>query len=147
MNTIRKQLEKRNKSCRFGAIKYNWNFYNQVKHGELEHPTFDVGEVDFLTIIDDLGYWIMRDSINALKEKGGDAYIEVMKQEGLRQDKNPDIEILMQLAERYSQNADINLYDMKSTKIKKSSAFLCMNLKKQIKEMRRDFKSQDRSPR
>ena len=89
----------------------------------------------------------MRDSINALKEKGGDAYIEVMKQEGLRQDKNPDIEILMQLAERYSQNEDINLYDMKSTKIKKSSAFLCMNLKKQIKEMRRDFKSQDRSPR
>ena len=68
-----------------------------------------------------------------------------MKQEGLRQDKNPDIEILMQLAERYSQNADINLYDMESTKIKKSSAFLCMNLKKQIKEMIRDFKSQDRS--
>ena len=30
-------------------------------------------------------------------------------------------------------------------KIKKSSAFLCMNLKKQIKEMIRDFKSQDRS--
>ena len=147
MNTIRKQLEERNKSCRFGAIKYNWNFYNQVKHGELEHPTFDVEEVDFLTIIDDPGYWIMRDSINALKEKGGDTYIEVMKQEGLRQDKNPDIEILMQLAERYSQNADINLYDMKSTKIKKSSAFLCMNLKKQIKEMIRDFKSQDRSPR
>ena len=145
MNTIRKQLEERNRSCRFGAIKYNWNFYNQVKHGELEHPTFDVKEVDFLTILDDPGYWIMRDSINALKEKNGDAYVEVMKQEGLRQDKNPDIEILMQLAERYSQNADINLYDMESTKIKKSSAFLCMNLKKQIKEMIRDFKSQDRS--
>lgn len=144
MNTIRKQLEERNKSCRFGAIKYNWNFYSQVKHGELEHPTFDVKEVDFLTILDDPGYWIMRDSINALKEKDGDAYVEVMKQEGLRQDKKPDIEILMQLAERYSQNADINLYDMESTKIKKSSAFLCTNLKKQIKEMIRDLESLDR---
>ena len=143
MNIIRKQLEERNRSCRFGAIKYNWNFYNQVKHGELDHPTFDVSDVDFLTILDDPGYWIMRDSITALKETDGDAYVSIMKKEGLRQDEHPDIAILMQLAERYSQNADINLYDMESTKIKKSSAFLCMNLKKQIKEMIRDFKSQD----
>lgn len=38
----------------------------------------------------------------ASAEKDGDAYVEVMKQERLHQDKdkNSDIEILMQLAER-----------------------------------------------
>ncbi len=143
MNIIRGQLEERGKSCKFGAIKYNWDFYNQVKHGELEHPTFDVKDVDFLTILDDLGYWIMRDSIKALKEIGGDAYVELMRQEGLHQDKVPDIQVLMQLAEKYSQSADVDLYDMSGTKIKKSSAFLCTNLKKQIIEMIRDLQSQD----
>ena len=145
MNTIRRQLKERGKTCKFGAIKYNWNFYNQVKHGELGHPTFDVSEVDFLTILDDPGYWIMRDSIKALKEQGGDAYVQVMKEEGLRQEENPDIFILMQLAEKYSKEADLELYDMNSEKIKKSSAFICTELKKQIKEITRDFKSQDRS--
>ena len=143
MNTIRKQLKEKGKNCKFGAIKYNWNFYNQVKHGELDHPTFDIGDVDFLTILDDPGYWIMRDSINALKEKGGDAYVDIMEQEGLRQDKIPDIQILMQLAEKYSQSSNINLYDMSSTKIKKSSAFLCANLKEQILEIVRDSQCQD----
>lgn len=143
MNTIRGQLEERGKSCKFGAIKYNWDFYNQVKHGELEHSTFDVKDVDFLTILDDPGYWIMRDSIKALKEIGGDAYVELMRQEGLHQDKVPDIQVLMQLAEKYSQSADVDLYDMSGTKIKKSSAFLCTNLKKQIIEMIRDLQSQD----
>ena len=59
-NELLKQGKERGKTCRFGAIKYNWNFYNQVKHGELDHPTFDINEVDFLTILDDPGYWIMR---------------------------------------------------------------------------------------
>ena len=143
MNTIRKQLKEREKNCKFGAIKYNWNFYNQVKHGELDHPTFDISEVDFLTILDDPGYWIMRDSIKALKEEGGDAYLQVMKQEGLRKDDIPDISILIQLAEKYSKSADVDLYDMDSGKIKKSSAFLCKKLKDQIKEITRDVKSQD----
>lgn len=143
MNTIRRQLEKRDKFCKFGAIKYNWSFYNQVKHGELDHPTFDVKDVDFLTILDDPGYWIMRDSINALKERGGNAYIEIMKKEGLRQNNIPDIQVLMELAEKYSQSADVDLYDMSGTKIKKSSAFLCTNLKKQIIEIIRDSQSQD----
>ena len=145
MNTIRRQLKERGKKCKFGAIKYNWNFYNQVKHGELEHPTFDINEVDFLTILDDPGYWIMRDSIKALKEDGGDAYIQVMKQEGLRQENIPDILVLMKLAEKYSQSADVDLYDMNSVNIKKSSAFLCRKLKEQIEEITRDVKSQDRS--
>lgn len=143
MNTIRGQLAERGKSCKFGAIKYNWNFYNQVKHGELDHPTFNVKDIDFLTILDDPGYWIMRDSINILKEIGGDAYVEFMKQEGLHQDKVPDIQVLMQLAEKYSKSADVDLYDMSGTKIKKSSAFLCTNLKNQIIEMIRDLKFQD----
>lgn len=145
MNTIRKQLKERGKSCRFGAIKYNWNFYNQVKHGELDHPTFDVEKVDFLTILDELGYWIMRDSIKALKEEGGDAYVQVMQQEGLRQENIPDILFLMQLAEKYSRSAGVDLYDMDSGNIKKSSAFLCRKLKEQIEEITRDVKSQDRS--
>lgn len=143
MNTIRKQLKEREKTCKFGAIKYNWNFYNQVKHGELDHPTFDINEVDFLTILDDPGYWIMRDSIKALKEEGGDAYLQVMKQEGLRQEKIPDISLLIQLAEKYSKSADVDLYDMTTGKIKKSSAFLCRKLKEQIEEISRDVKSQD----
>ena len=143
INTIREKLKERGKMCKFGAIKYNWNFYNQVKHGELDHPTFDVSDVDFLTILDDPGYWIMRDSIKALKEIGGDAYVELMRQEGLHQDKVPDIQVLMQLAEKYSQSADVDLYDMSGTKIKKSSAFLCTNLKRQIIEMIRDLQSQD----
>lgn len=143
MNTIRKQLKEREKTCRFGAIKYNWNFYNQVKHGELDHPTFDINEVDFLTILDDPGYWIMRDSIKALKEEGGDAYLQVMKQEGLRQEDIPDISLLIQLAEKYSKSADVDLYDMTTGKIKKSSAFLCRKLKEQIEEITRDVKSQD----
>ena len=144
MNTIRSQLKRREKNCKFGAIKYNWNFYNQVKHGELNHPTFDINEVDFLTILDDPGYWIMRDSIKALKDEGGDAYIQVMKQEGLRQENIPDILVLMKLAEKYSQSADVDLYDMNSVNIKKSSAFLCRKLKEQIEEITRDVKSQDR---
>lgn len=143
MNTIRKQLKERGKTCRFGAIKYNWNFYNQVKHGELDHPTFDINEVDFLTILDDPGYWIMRDSIKALKEEGGDAYLQVMKQEGLRQEDIPDISLLIQLAEKYSKSADVDLYNMDTGKIKKSSAFLCRKLKEQIEEITRDVKSQD----
>lgn len=143
MNTIRRQLKERDKSCKFGAIKYNWDFYNQVKHGELNHPTFDIKDVDFLTILDDPGYWIMRDAINGLKEKNGDAYVEVMKKEGLRQDKIPDIKLLIQLAEQYSQEAGVDLYDMSGKKIKKSSAFLCVNLKKQMIEIVRDFESQD----
>ena len=145
MNTIRRQLEEREKNCKFGAIKYNWNFYNQVKHGELDHPTFDINEVDFLTILDDPGYWIMRDSVKALKEEGGDAYIQVMKKEGLRQENVPDILVLMKLAEKYSQCSNVNLYDMNSVNIKKSSAFLCRKLKEQIEEIARDVKSQDRS--
>ena len=145
MNTIRKQLKERGKTCKFGAIKYNWNFYNQVKHGELDHPTFDINEVDFLTILDDPGYWIMRDSIKALKEDGGDAYVQVMQQEGLRQENIPDILFLMQLAEKYSRSAGVDLYDMDSGNIKKSSAFLCRKLKEQIEEITRDVKSQDRS--
>ena len=143
MNTIRKQLKERGKTCRFGAIKYNWNFYNQVKHGELDHPTFDINEVDFLTILDDPGYWIMRDSIKALKEEGGDAYLQVMKQEGLREEDIPDISLLIQLAEKYSKSADVDLYNMDTGKIKKSSAFLCRKLKEQIEEITRDVKSQD----
>lgn len=145
MNTIRRQLEEREKKCKFGAIKYNWNFYSQVKHGELDHPTFDINEVDFLTILDDPGYWIMRDSIKALKEEGGDAYIQVMKKEGLRQENVPDILVLMKLAEKYSQCSNVDLYDMNSVNIKKSSAFLCRKLKEQIEEITRDVKSQDRS--
>lgn len=145
MNTIRKQLKEREKTCKFGAIKYNWNFYNQVKHGELDHPTFDINEVDFLTILDDPGYWIMRDSIKALKEEGGDAYLQVMKQEGLRQENNPDISLLMQLAEKYAQSAGVDLYDMESGNIKKSSAFLCRKLKEQIKEITKDVLYKDRS--
>ncbi len=144
MNTIREKLKERGKMCKFGAIKYNWNFYNQVKHGELDHPTFDVSDVDFLTILDDPGYWIMRDSITALKETDGDAYVSIMKKEGLRQDEHPDIAILMQLAEKYSQSSEIDLYDMNSKKIKKTSAFLCTKLREQIKEIIRDFPSQDR---
>lgn len=143
MNTIREQLKERGRSCKFGAIKYNWNFYNQVKHGELDHQTFDVEEVDFLTILDDPGYWIMRDSINALKETGGDAYVKIMKQDGFHQDKIPDIQVLMQLAEKYSQSAGVDLYSRSGKKIKKSSAFLCTNLKKQIIKIIRDTQSQD----
>ncbi len=123
MNTIREKLKERGKMCKFGAIKYNWNFYNQVKHGELDHPTFDVSDVDFLTILDDPGYWIMRDSITALKETDGDAYVSIMKKEGLCQDEHPDIAILMQLAEKYSQSSEIDLYDMNSKKIKKDFSF------------------------
>lgn len=145
MNTIRSNLKNRGRDCRFGAIKYNWNFYNQVKHGELEHPTFDIHAVDFLTIIDDPGYWIMRDSIKELKENGGDAYIQVMKKEGLRQEKNPDILILMQLAEKYSRNSQVDLYDMDSGNIKKSSAFLCRKLREQILEIIKEARPKDRS--
>lgn len=144
LNSIITELELRNKSCKFGAVKYNWDFYNQVKHGELQHPTFDVGKVDFLTILDEPGYWIMRDSVNALKKDGGDEYVKIMQQYGLRQDKHPDIEILMNFAEKYSQCSGIDLYDMESRDIKKTSAFLCNKLRKQIKEIIRDIPSQDR---
>lgn len=132
MNTIRKNLLANGKTCKFGAIKYNWEFYNKVINEELNHPKYDVSEVDFLTIFDDPGYWIMRDSIEALKELDGDAYVNVMKEYGLRQKKYLDIQILMNLAEKYSENSGIDLYDMRSKDIKKSSAFLCTNLKKQI---------------
>ena len=144
LNNIISQLKFRHKDCRFGAVKYNWDFYNQVKHGELQHPTFDINEVDFLTIFDEPGYWIMRDSIEALKKNGGDAYIKIMKQYGLRQDNTPDILVLMHLAEKYSQCSGIDLYDMESRDIKKTSAFLCNKLRKQIKEIIRDIPSQDR---
>lgn len=144
MNTIRDKLKERGKTCRFGAIKYNWDFYNQVKHGELDHPTFDVSNVDFLTILDDPGYWIMRDSIVALKENDGDTYVSIMKKEGLRQTGHPDIEILMKLAEKYSHCSGIDLYDMESRDIKKTSAFLCNKLREQIKKIIRDIPSQDR---
>lgn len=143
LNRIITELKLRNKSYKFGAVKYNWDFYNQVKHGQLTHSTFDVKEVDFLTILDEPGYCVMRDSINALKEEGADAYVQVMKEEGLRQEGVPDILVLMQLAEKYSKSADVDLYDMDSGKIKKSSAFLCRKLKEQIKEITRDVKSQD----
>ena len=145
MNTIRNQLKIRGKDCRYGAIKYNWDFYNQVKQGKLNHPTFDVNDVDFLTILDDPGYWIMRDSINALKQSGGDAYVKVMKEAGLRQDKTPDIKKLMHLAEKYSQSANVDLYDMESSNIKKTSAYVCVNLRNQIIEITRDMKLLDRS--
>ena len=145
MNNIRKQLKIRGKSCKFGAIKYNWNFYSQVKHGELNHPTFDTSEVDFLTVIDDPGYWIMRDSIKALKEEGGEAYIQAMKKEGLRQEGVPDILVLLRLAEKYAQSAKVNLYDMNSGNIKRSSAYLCIKLKEQIELITRGIHSQDRS--
>ncbi len=144
MNSIIEKLKEKGKTCKFGAIKYNWDFYNQVKHGELDHPTFNVSEVDFLTILDEPGYWIMRDSIAILKETDGDTYLSIMKKEGLRQDKHPDIAILMQLAEKYSQSSGIDLYDMNNKKIKKSSTFLCTKLREQIKEIIRDFPSQDR---
>ena len=144
LNNIISQLKFRHKDCRFGAVKYNWDFYNQVKHGELQHPTFDINEVDFLTIFDEPGYWIMRDSIEALKKNGGDAYIKIMKQYGLRQDNTPDILVLMHLAEKYSQSSGIDLYDMESSDIKKTSAFLCNKLREQIKEIIRDFPSQER---
>lgn len=144
LNNIISQLKFRHKDCRFGAVKYNWDFYNQVKHGELQHPTFDINEVDFLTIFDEPGYWIMRDSIEALKKNGGDAYIKIMKQYGLRQDNTPDILVLMHLAEKYSQSSGIDLYDMESSNIKKTSAFLCNKLREQIKEIIRDFPSQER---
>lgn len=143
LNRIITELKLRNKSYKFGAVKYNWDFYNQVKHGQLIHSTFDVKEVDFLTILDEPGYWVKRDSINALKGEGADAYVQVMKEEGLRQEGVPDILVLMQLAEKYSKSADVDLYDMDSGKIKRSSAFLCRKLKKQIKEITRDVKSQD----
>lgn len=145
LNHIITELKLRNKSYKFAAVKYNWDFYNQVKHGQLTHPTFDVEKVDFLTILDEPGYWIMRDSIKALKEDGGDAYVHVMQQEGLRQENIPDILFLMQLAEKYSRSAGVDLYDMDSGNIKKSSAFLCRKLKEQIEEITRDVKSQDRS--
>ena len=144
LNNIISQLKFRHKDCRFGAVKYNWDFYNQVKHGELQHPTFDINEVDFLTIFDEPGYWIMRDSIEALKKNGEDAYIKIMKQYGLRQDNTPDILVLMHLAEKYSQSSGIDLYDMESSDIKKTSAFLCNKLREQIKEIIRDFPSQER---
>lgn len=144
LNNIISQLKFRHKDCRFGAVKYNWDFYNQVKHGELQHPTFDINEVDFLTIFDEPGYWIMRDSIEALKKNGGDAYIKIMKQYGLRQDNTPDILVLMHFAEKYSQSSGIDLYDMESSDIKKTSAFLCNKLREQIKEIIRDFPSQER---
>ncbi len=144
MNAIRNNLKEHGKTCKFGAIKYNWDFYNQVKHGKLDHPTFDVREVDFLTIFDDPGYWIMRDSIKELKEKGGDSYLHIMKEEGLRQEGKPDIQILMQLAEKYSKFAEVNLYDIESGNIKKSSAFLCTQLRKEINKMIRDIPFQNR---
>lgn len=143
MNSIRTQLEQRNKPCKFGAIKYNWKFYYEVKQGELQHPTFDVKDVDFLTIIDDPGYWIIRDSIEALKEEGGDAYVEQMRKEGLRKDNETDIEILLKLAEKYSQLAGVDLYNGDGKQVKKSSAFLCTNLREQIIELTRDIQSQD----
>lgn len=145
LNRIIQELKLRNKTCKFGAVKYNWDFYNQVKHGQLDHPTFDVKKVDFLTILDEPGYWVMRDSINALKEEGGDAYIQVMKEEGLRQENVPDIITLMQLTEKHSKKAGVDLYDMESGNIKKSSAFLCKNLKEEINEITRDAMHQDRS--
>lgn len=86
----------------------------------------------------------MRDSVNALKKDGGDEYVKIMQQYGLRQDKHPDIEILMNFAEKYSQCSGIDLYDMESRDIKKTSAFLCNKLRKQIKEIIRDIPSQDR---
>ena len=144
MNSIRKQLKERGKTCKFGAIKYNWNFYNQVKHGELDHPTFDINQVDFLTILDDPGYWIMRDSIQALKEEGADTYVQVMKSEGLRKEEVPDILFLMELAEKHSQSAGVDIYDMESGNIKKSSAFLCRKLKEQIKDITKDVLCKDR---
>jgi len=145
MNSIINNLKERGKTCNFGAIKYNWSFYDQVKHGNLNHPTFDTSKVDFLTIIDDPGYWIMRDSINALKKEGGDAYIQNMKKEGLRKEGVPDILTLMERAEKHSKNAGIDLYDMDSSKIKKSSAFLCRKIKEQIKEVTRDVNTNYRS--
>jgi len=146
MNTIRKELERTGKTCKFGAVKYNWKFYNQVMNGELEHPTFNINEVDFLTIFDDPGYWIMRDSINELKKEGGEAYIRNMKKEGLQKVGIPDIVNLMKRAEYYSQNVDVDLYDINSKKIKKSSAFLCKKLKEQINEISRDsnFKGREK---
>lgn len=143
MNTIRRELQERGKNCKFGAIKYNWDFYNKVKKGELEHPTFNVKEVDFLSILDDPGYWIMRDSIQALKVEGGDSYVAVMQKEGFRQEGISDIEALMKLAEKYSKLAEIDLYDEESDKIKKSSAVLCENLRKKIKIIIRDMKCQE----
>lgn len=143
MNTIRKELQARGKSCKFGAIKYNWDFYNKVKKGELNHPTFDVKEVDFLSILDDPGYWIMRDSIQELNKNGGDAYVAVMQKEGLRQETIPDIEVLVKLAERYSKMAGIDLYDKDSGEIKRSSAILCENLKKKIEIIIREMESQE----
>lgn len=135
MNTIRRELAERGKSCLFGAIKYNWEFYQKVKKGELDHPTFPVNEVDFLTIIDDPGYWIMRDSIKALKEEGGDAYVEVVKKEGLHKREMPDIEVLMNLAEKYSQEANVDLYNAEHGQLKRSSIALCRNLKNKINEL------------
>lgn len=144
MNTIRNQLKDRGKTCKFGAVKYNWEFYNKVKRGELNHPCFDVKDVDFLSILDDPGYWIMRDSIKALKETGGDTYVEVMKQEGFYQKEISDIQILIQLAEKYSKKSDVDLYDLEGIKIKKSSALLCINLRNQVLEIiRKNTKSQE----
>lgn len=140
MNAIRAKLQERGKKCKYGAIKYNWNFYKHVKEGKLTHPTFDVEDVDFLTVFDDPGYWVMRDSIKALKEEGGDAYIEVMRTEGLRQDNIPDIQRLMETAENYSKEKGIDLYDAKGKKIKRTSAYICRKLKKQILDIIREFK-------
>ncbi len=50
----------------------------------------------------------------------------------------------MNFAEKYSQCSGIDLYDMESRDIKKTSAFLCNKLRKQIKEIIRDIPSQDR---
>lgn len=140
MNTIRNNLHERGKNCKFGAIKYNWEFYYQVKNGELQHPTFDIKEVDMLTVIDDPGYWIMRDSINALKNEGGDAYVEVMQESGLRKKEIPDIMCLMQLTNKHTKKAGVDLFDLESGKIKKSSAILCRRLKEKIEEITKENK-------
>ena len=145
MNIIRTKLKEKGKDCKFGAIKYNWKFYKQVKYGELGHEVFDIKEVDFLTIVDDPGYWIMRDSVNALKQEDGEAYINIMHKEGLRKEGISDIFNLMKLAEKFSREANVNLYDMNSKDIKKSSAFLCLKLKEQIEEINRSASSIDRS--
>lgn len=134
VRSIAERLRQYGKDCRYGAIMYTWQTYYNVKKGIEDMETFDMKDVELLTIFDDPGYWISRDVGKALRQSA-DAYIEELKSYGYRIDGISDMQTTIDKAEKYTSECGIDLYgeDTRREFPRESSIDFCRVLREKVK--------------
>lgn len=144
LNSLKQYIDKYNE-CKYGGVLYNWRMYKLSNLHECDYPTFDISKIDFLTPLDDPGYWVYRDTIEKLKISGID-YINKMNYYGFRIPNKSDIGILLENTKEKSKIFNIDFLGAEENTKKPKYESICFFKKfmynmKEILDKNKYFKS------